>query len=292
MSPLTLRRPLVAVGAAALFLLLTALPASAHLHPDPAEVPEGEDTEVGLAVEHGCDDSPTTEVKVRLPDGLDAAAMVRSGWSLDNTAGVVTWSAQPGNELPADETGVFELLVTPDPGTEGRTLPLKTVQTCETGTLRWIEVWDGEGEEPEHPAPTLTVLPAGADPGEDDHGGGQDPEDGSDDHSGDGAVVDDGDHGDSDGATADDDGHHTDGAADEDEDGHHTDGAADEGDDDHHTDAAAADGGDDPALEPTSAESPAGTEDDESVGIALVVLVLAAIGFGGVMLVRARRAQP
>ncbi len=24
----------------------------------------------GLAVEHGCDDSPTTEVKVRLPDGL------------------------------------------------------------------------------------------------------------------------------------------------------------------------------------------------------------------------------
>ena len=169
MSRPNLRRPFVALGAAALLLVLTAAPASAHIHPDPAEIPEGEATTVALGIEHGCDDSPTTAVAVQLPDGAEVSAVAKSGWAVDSSDGTVTWTAQAGNELPTDEADEFELELTPDAGTEGDTLYLKTVQTCETGELRWIAEWDGEGEEPENPAPSVTVIAAGAEAGGGDH---------------------------------------------------------------------------------------------------------------------------
>ena len=169
MSRPTLRRPFTALGAAALLVVLTAAPASAHIHPDPAEIPEGEATTVGLGIEHGCDDSPTTAVAVQLPDGAEVSAVAKSGWAIDSSDGTVTWTAQAGNELPSDEADEFELELTPDAGTEGDTLYLKTVQTCETGELRWIAEWDGEGEEPDNPAPSVTVLAAGAEAGGGDH---------------------------------------------------------------------------------------------------------------------------
>lgn len=165
----TLRRPFTALGAAAVLVVLTAAPASAHIHPDPAEIPEGEATTVALGIEHGCDDSPTTAVAVQLPDGAEVSAVAKSGWAVDSSDGTVTWTAQAGNELPTDEAGEFELELTPAVGTEGDTLYLKTVQTCETGELRWIADWDGEGEEPDNPAPSVVVLAAGADAGGGDH---------------------------------------------------------------------------------------------------------------------------
>lgn len=169
MSRPNLRRPFTALGAAALLVGLTAAPASAHIHPDPAEIPEGEATTVALGIEHGCDDSPTTAVAVQLPDGAEVTAVAKSGWAIDSSDGTVTWTAQAGNELPTDEADEFELELTPAAGTEGDTLYLKTVQTCETGELRWIAEWDGEGEEPENPAPSVVVLAAGAEAGGGDH---------------------------------------------------------------------------------------------------------------------------
>lgn len=170
--PLTLA--LAAAGAGALMVGLTAGPAVAHVEPTPEEIPAGTATTVGLTFEHGCDDSPTTSVAIQLPAGLDdVSAVARTGWSVATADDVVTYTAGAGNELPADEEGVFELELTPAVDAVGQTLLLKTVQTCETGEIRWIEEWDGEGEEPEHPAPAVTVLAAGTTattPADGDHG--------------------------------------------------------------------------------------------------------------------------
>ncbi len=226
MSFRPLRRPLVALGGGAVLVLLIAGPAAAHVDPNPSEIPEGDATTVALGIEHGCDESPTTAVAVQLPDEVEATAVAKTGWSVDSRDGVVTWTAEPGNELPTDEADEFEVELTPGAGTDGDTLYLKTVQTCETGELRWIEEWDGEGEEPEHPAPSVTVLAVGAEAGGGDH------------HAEETATTEAG----------------------------------------HHEEDAASD----------TAES--GDEND-SATIAIVVLVLAAVGFGGVMLVRSRRSS-
>ena len=223
--------------------MVTAAPAWAHIHPDPSEIPEGEATTVALGIEHGCDDSPTTAVAVQLPDGVEVSAVAKSGWAIDSSDGVVTWTAQPGNELPSDQPDEFELELTPDAGTEGGILVLKTVQTCETGELRWIEEWDGEGEEPEHPAPVVTVIAAGDEAGGGDHHAEETP---------------------------------TTEAGHDEETGHHAEDTATT-EASHHDEEAASDSSD--------------SSEDDSAPIALIVLVLAAVGFGGVMLVRSRRSD-
>ena len=48
-------------------------------------------------------------------------------------------------------------------------LPFKVIQGCETGENAWIEEWDGTGEEPESPAPSVEVVAAAAGEG-DEHG--------------------------------------------------------------------------------------------------------------------------
>lgn len=220
-----LRTALVSGATAIAALVLTAAPALAHVEPDPATVPAGEATTVALTIEHGCDDSPTTSVAIQVPDGLEAVSGVAlPGWAIESSGGVVTWTAD--EPLPTDQEQAFALELTPAADQAGQTLLLKTVQTCEEGELRWIEEWDGEGEEPEHPAPSVTVLAVGAEAGGGDH------------HEEETATT---------------------------EAGHHEEDAAS-----------------DPAE--------SGDEND-SATIAIVVLVLAAVGFGGVMLVRSRRSS-
>ena len=242
-----LRPALAAVATAAVAVVLAAGPALAHVEPDVSAIPAGETTTVALTIGHGCDDSPTTSVAVQLPEGLESASGVAtSGWAIDSSGGVVTWTADPGGALPSGESKEFELELTPAEDQVGDTLYLKTVQTCEEGTLRWVEEWDGEGEEPENPAPSVEVIA----PGE-------------------GAVAA-GDH------------HAEEGGSDHAEtatteaDHHAEDTATTEAD--HHEEAASSESSDDGG-------SDAGT-------VALVVLVIAAVGFGGVALVRSRRSAP
>ena len=47
--------------------------ASAHIDPDPTEAQAGSRLTVGFTVEHGCDGSPTTQLDMRLPDGVTDA---------------------------------------------------------------------------------------------------------------------------------------------------------------------------------------------------------------------------
>jgi periplasmic copper chaperone A len=166
------------VAAALLLTLVAAPPAGAHITPDKEEVPAGGYTQVTLTVPHGCEESPTRQLAVEIPEGLvSVTPMVHPGWDIDTTevtldepvdlhgeevtesVGQVTFTAQDGNELPPEFRDAFTIgFRTPE--TPGEWLFFKTVQTCVEGETAWIEEYTGEGEEPEHPAPALRIGPA------------------------------------------------------------------------------------------------------------------------------------
>ena len=179
-------RALGALGVASAGLMLAAGPAGAHVVPDPAEVPAGSYAAVTLTVPHGCEDSPTKQLKIQIPDGaLSITPQVKPGWDISapmvkldepvanpegeditETVKEVTFTAKAGNELAPHFRDTFTIGYKA-PDKEGETLYFKTVQTCVKGETAWIEEWDGTGEEPEHPAPAVKLTEA-----EGEHGGG------------------------------------------------------------------------------------------------------------------------
>jgi uncharacterized protein YcnI len=150
------RRLAAALGVAAGVVALVAGPAGAHIHTDPEQVPAGSTATVGFEVEHGCEGSPTVEVSIEIPPGVnDASAEPIPGWSVSVESGVARWT---GGSLPDDSPGVFPLRMTL-PSQPGR-LPFKMVQRCAVGSLDWIEDTVAGQPEPEHPAPILEVTAA------------------------------------------------------------------------------------------------------------------------------------
>ncbi|MGH9210092.1 MAG: YcnI family protein [Acidimicrobiales bacterium] len=179
-------RGLIVAGVVAGGATLLAPPAGAHITPDKDEVPADSFNSVTLTVPHGCEESPTRAIAVEVPEGINSITpQVNSGWDIevateelpepidDGEGGelterdsVVTFTAQPGNELPVNYRTQFTLgFRTPD--TPGEYLFFKTVQTCVEGETAWIEEYTGEGEEPEHPSPVLLVSEAEPEGGED-----------------------------------------------------------------------------------------------------------------------------
>jgi uncharacterized protein YcnI len=156
---------------AALVLVPAAL---AHIGPSPSSAPAGATTIVGFAVGHGCDGSPTRQVSIQIPAGVTAAKpRPKAGWRITIkrgklpqpikdfagntvTTGVlsVTWTGGP---LADDYFDTFDLrLGMPD--TPGRTLYFKTVQRCTRGVERWIQIPVKGQDEPESPAPGVTLV--------------------------------------------------------------------------------------------------------------------------------------
>ena len=137
-------------------VVLAATPAGAHIHTDPEQAPAGSTTTVGFEVEHGCEGSPTVEVSIEIPPGVnDATAQPLPAWSSSVESGVARWA---GGSLPDDSPGVFPLRMTlpSQPGP----LPFKMIQRCAVGSLEWIEDTVEGQPEPEHPAPILEVTAA------------------------------------------------------------------------------------------------------------------------------------
>lgn len=160
------RLPFAAAAATALALAIAG-PAAAHIHPDPASVEAGAPATVGFVIEHGCDGSPTTEVAIEVPEGAtDVAGVDVAGFTASVDGQVVTFA---GGSLPDGTEQGFQVSFTA-PQTPGE-VPVKIIQTCEVGSLEWIEE-EVEGQpEPEHPAPVLAITagaPTGAET--DQHG--------------------------------------------------------------------------------------------------------------------------
>src|SRR5262245_49868117 len=80
-------RSLTAAALAVAVVLLIAGPASAHVTASPEEAGAGAFTVVTISVPHGCEEAPTTEVRIQLPEELpDVTPTVNPNWDLEVVA--------------------------------------------------------------------------------------------------------------------------------------------------------------------------------------------------------------
>src|SRR5205085_7587020 len=94
-------RPLL-LGAAT--VLVGACPAFAHVTLETAQAPVGSPYKAVLRVGHGCEGSPTTAIRIRIPDGIIAVKpMPKAGWKLDVVTGKYGRSYELGHGVKLDE---------------------------------------------------------------------------------------------------------------------------------------------------------------------------------------------
>jgi uncharacterized protein YcnI len=180
------RRRRVVVGStagtilAAGLVLAAPLAASAHITvtPDQTATAGGHGV-LTFAFSHGCEGSPTTALRIDIPDGVASVSpTIEPGWSIDvardtddGLVTAVTYTA----DAPVESglRAALALGVTYAEDTAGRTLAFPVVQTCEVGAVEWTET-AAEGEDAESldsPAP-LVVVGAATD-AEHGHGDGE-----------------------------------------------------------------------------------------------------------------------
>ena len=170
----THRGALVAALAAGLVL---AAPAAAQAHvgvsPD-AIAPEGSAV-LAFSFTHGCENSPTTALRITMPDGLTSVSpTIDAAWDVaveraDNgLVSAVTYTAT--TPIPHDLRGEVTMAVRLGEDAP-ETLAFPVEQQCETGVNEWVEIAE-EGEDPhdlDSPAPVVTVGDA-ADAASETHG--------------------------------------------------------------------------------------------------------------------------
>lgn len=167
----------LAVGALALAVPLSA---NAHVTIRPDNDQAGAWSKITVRVPNESDTAGTVGLTLQMPaDVVLGSVRVQPhvGWTadvtreplaepvtvghstLDERVVSVTWTAEPGTRIGPDEFDEFAISVgpLPDPGTYA----FPTTQTYDDGeVVAWDEpVVEGE-EEPERPAPSLTVVPA------------------------------------------------------------------------------------------------------------------------------------
>jgi uncharacterized protein YcnI len=171
---------LVSVAAAAVVALVVgAVPAAAHV--SVAEpVAAGGISEVTLTVPNERDDAATVAVEVKLPEDHPlplVSPRVKPGWEstvtmrtvdepvelfgreVTEVVDTVRWS---GGSIAAGQYDSFTVRAGPFPDDVGE-LALPAIQTYDSGEeVGWIELAEEGAEEPEHPAPVVTIESAGA----------------------------------------------------------------------------------------------------------------------------------
>ncbi|WP_164233639.1 YcnI family copper-binding membrane protein [Microbacterium hydrocarbonoxydans] len=158
------------VGGVVLALAVPAV-AGAHVSVSPDELVAGDHGVLTFSFAHGCESSPTTSLRVTMPEGLTSVAPTADGdWSIDVERGddglvsAVTYTAVA--PVPTDLRGAVGMAVGLDESSP-ETLVFPVVQTCVEGSTEWTQLAE-EGEDPhslDAPAPVVTVTAAG------EHGG-------------------------------------------------------------------------------------------------------------------------
>jgi periplasmic copper chaperone A len=162
---------------AAFGALLVVPVAGAHVTANPAEFEAGGFTMIAFRVPHGCEESPTTSLTIRIPAGVVFVTPQRvPGWEVTTkqgklaqpveaegetlTEGVtqVTWTGGP---LPVHEFTDFGISMKM-PDTPGKTLYFPAVQRCSRGLTRWIQIPVAGEPEPDEPAPGVKLVAAAA----------------------------------------------------------------------------------------------------------------------------------
>jgi periplasmic copper chaperone A len=156
--------------------LIAVQPARAHVTLERNEAPADSFFNAVVNVPHGCEGSPTLKVRVRIPEGvIGVKPQPKAGWELvvrkeklaqpiveshgrtiTEVVAEVTWTGKLLDEN-FDQFGIHMKL----PNKPGETLYFPTVQECETGVHRWIEIpaaGKSRGDYKE-PAPFLRLTP-------------------------------------------------------------------------------------------------------------------------------------
>lgn len=171
MSPAPARSHRAARLAAAIAggaLLAVAVPAmaSAHVTVSPDELVAGDHGVLTFAFSHGCDNSPTTALRIAMPDGLASVSPTLDGdWTIDVERGddglvsAVTYTAV--SPVATDLRGAVSMGVGLDEDTP-ESLAFPVEQKCVDGTTEWTQIAEN-GEDPhtlDAPAPVVTVAAA------------------------------------------------------------------------------------------------------------------------------------
>lgn len=148
-----MRRAIVTI-LVAVFVLVGAAPASAHVLLEQA-IPQGDGTvELVFTFDHSCDAAPTTGMTVTMPDGstvLEASGP--DGWQVEASDAEVAFTG-PGIERGEGEA--FTVLAELS-GSVGDTLLFPTEQTCDDGDgYAWVDASESE----ERPSPRLIATAA------------------------------------------------------------------------------------------------------------------------------------
>ncbi|NYI78460.1 YcnI family protein [Nocardioides panzhihuensis] len=177
MSRRTLARLGAPAAAAAAVTFLVAAPASAHVTVTPTETAAGAYTVLTFSNGHGCEGSPTKQITIQVPEGINTVTPTRQpfydvkvtkeklaepikdahGNELTERDATIVYTAK--TPLPDGQRDAFEVsLQLPE---EEGTLAFPVIQTCEKGETAWIEETpEGATEEPENPAPAFDVTEA------------------------------------------------------------------------------------------------------------------------------------
>jgi uncharacterized protein YcnI len=150
-----IRRSTIAALVLVSALLTFAGPASAHVTVQPGEAVRGSYTKLTFRVPNESDTAATVKLEVELPASIEGARTKPvPGWTATVDGQTIRWE---GGRVEPGQFQEFEISVGPLP--EVDELVFKAVQTYSDGSAtRWIEESVEGDEEPEHPAPVLTLT--------------------------------------------------------------------------------------------------------------------------------------
>ncbi|MER7416493.1 YcnI family protein [Micromonospora peucetia] len=170
----------LALGAVATAVLGFAAPVSAHVSVNPQEATQGGYGRFAFRVPNESDTASTTKLEVVLPENApvgSVSTMPVPGWTvavekrkvdppvevhgsqLSEAVSKITWTATGDAAVKPGQFQEFPVSMGPLPQVD--TMVFKTLQTYSDGNVqRWIEAPTPGGEEPENPAPVLTLTAA------------------------------------------------------------------------------------------------------------------------------------
>jgi uncharacterized protein YcnI len=160
--------------------------AEAHVTIDSLGAAEqgGESAKFAFSVPNEQDDATTLKVAVQLPTDHPLASVSvapKPGWDIvtttrklttpvevegaqvDTVVDTITWTSTDGTGIGKDQFDQFWISAGPLPDDVDH-LEFPAVQTYSDGdVVRWIDPTPANGEEPEHPLPTLALVKSGDD---------------------------------------------------------------------------------------------------------------------------------
>ena len=176
-----------AAGSGVMFAIAAVGSVSAHVSIEEEAVEAGSFAVVTFSVPHGCDGSPTTQVRIQMDESIPTVTpTINANWTVDKVMEPLDTpiAGSHGEQLTERVSEVVYTAITPladgyrdtfELGIEvpgdavGQTLYFPTIQTCQVGETAWIEIpAEGvDGDELAAPAPSVLVV-AGHDGGADE----------------------------------------------------------------------------------------------------------------------------